>query len=165
MMVLPLLTLPFVTLAFWAMGGGKGNAQGNQTSKQLGLNLQLPEPKLEDEQGEDKLSFYNKAQEDSIKLRQEMQNDPYYKNGLDTMKIPVNILPGSLEPSFGSKLNHSPYYPSGITNPSEAKIYERLDALNKAIQNPANAKSHHDFVNAGSRENKSGEFASDIDRL
>jgi hypothetical protein len=62
MLVLPLLTLPFVTLAFWVMGGGKGNAQGNQHVKQAGLNLQLPEPNLEDESKEDKLSFYNKAQ-------------------------------------------------------------------------------------------------------
>lgn len=165
MMVLPLLTLPFVTLAFWAMGGGTGNAQENQTTRQMGLNLQLPEPKLDDENGKDKLSFYNKAQEDSIKLRQEMQNDPYYKNGLDTMKIPGNILPGAIEPSFGSKLNQSPYYPSGTVNPSEARIYERLDALNKAIQNPADTKSSQSFANDVRQENKYGEFASDVDRL
>lgn len=164
-MVLPLLTLPFVTLAFWAMGGGKGNAQGNQTTRQMGLNLLLPEPKLDDQKGENKLSFYNKAQEDSIKLRQEMQNDPYYKNGLDTMKIPESILPGAIEPSFGSNLNQSPYYPSGTTNPSEAKIYERLDALNKAIQNPADTKYSQSFIGDVRQENKNGEFASDVDRL
>lgn len=164
MMVLPLLTLPFLTLAFWAMGGGKGKAQGNQTTRQMGLNLQLPEPKLDDENGKDKLSFYNKAQEDSIKLRQEMRNDPYYKNGLDTMRIPESVLPGAKEPSFGSKLNQSPY-PSGTTNPSEAKIYERLDALNKAIQNPANSKYSQSFTGDVRQENKNGEFASDVDRL
>jgi conjugative transposon TraM protein len=165
MMVLPLLTLPFVTLAFWAMGGGEGNAQGNQASKQMGLNLQLPEPKLENEEGENKLSFYNKAQEDSIKLRQEMQNDPYYKNGLDTMKIPESILSGSIEPSFSNKLNQSPYHSSGTTNPSEAKIYERLNALNKAIQSPADTKSNKDFASDVRQESKNAEFASDVDRL
>jgi len=85
MLVLPLLTLPFVTLAFWAMGGGKGNAQNNKPISKAGLNLQLPDPNLADESKQDKLSFYNKAQEDSLKLRQEMLNDPYYKNGLDTI--------------------------------------------------------------------------------
>jgi conjugative transposon TraM protein len=165
MLVLPLLTIPFVTLAFWAMGGGKGNAQGNQASRQMGLNFQLPEPKLENEAGENKLSFYNKAQEDSIKLWQEMQNDPYYKNGLDAMKIPENILPGSVEPSFGNKLNQSPFHPSGTTNTSEAKIYERLDALNKAIQSPADTKYNKEFVSDVRQENRNVEFASDVDRL
>jgi len=27
LLVLPLLALPFITLAFWALGGGKGNAR------------------------------------------------------------------------------------------------------------------------------------------
>jgi conjugative transposon TraM protein len=94
-----------------------------------------------------------------------MQNDPYYKNGLDTMKIPENILPGAIEPSFGSKLNQSPYYSSRTTNPSEAKIYERLDALNKAIQIPANTKASEDFATDVRLQNKNGESASDVDRL
>ena len=136
MMVLPLLTFPFVTLAFWAMGGGKGNAQGNQSNRKMGLNLQLPEPNLGDASKENKLSFYNKAQEDSIKLRQQMQNDPYYKNGLDTMEFPQHSSINLTQPLFENKLGQSPYYPSGTIAPNEAKIYERLDALNKAIQNP-----------------------------
>jgi conjugative transposon TraM protein len=165
MMVLPLLTLPFVTLAFWAMGGGKGNVQGNQSVRQMGLNLQLPEPNLEDESKENKLSFYNKAQEDSIKLRQEMQNDPYYKNGLDTMKIPESIAINSIEPSFGNNLNQSPNYPSGPTTPNEAKIYERLDALNKAIQNPTETSNEDVAYGNVNQENRDGEFTTDVERL
>jgi conjugative transposon TraM protein len=166
MMVLPLLTLPFVTVAFWVMGGGKGDVQRNQASTQIGLNLQLPEPNLEDEGKKNKLSFYNKAQEDSIKLRRQMQSDPYYKNGLDTMKRPESISISSIAPSFGDKLSQSPYYPSGTTNETEAKIYERLDALNKTIQNPVDTNSsENDAFAEVTQENKNGEFASDVDRL
>jgi len=165
MMVLPLLTLPFVTLAFWAMGGGKGNAQVNQSVRQMGLNLQVPEPNLEDESKENKLSFYNRAQEDSIKLRQEMQNDPYYKNGLDTMKVPESISINSIGPSLSNKLNQSPNYPSGTTTPNEAKIYERLDALNKAIQSPAETSNEDAAYGDAKEENRNGEFSNDVDRL
>src|ERR1700730_8279474 len=121
MMVLPLLTLPFVTLAFWAMGGGNGNAQSNKLISKAGLNLQLPDPNLADESKKDKLSFYNKAQEDSLKLRQEMLNDPYYKNGLDTIVIPQNIVAKS-HSSNSNKLNQSPYHSSEVTDQNEAKI-------------------------------------------
>ncbi len=165
MTVLPLLTLPFLTLAFWAMGGGKGNAQGNRPIGQAGLNLQLPEPKLEDESKENKLSFYDKAQEDSIKRRQEMQNDPYYKNGIEGMKIPENISMNSIKPSSGDKLIQSPNYPSGTTTSNEAKIYERLDALNKAIQNPTET-SKEDVASVGlKQDNSKGDLSTDVDRL
>ena len=43
LLVLPLLVIPFVTLAFRALGGGKGaDARTEQTSPHQGLNLELP---------------------------------------------------------------------------------------------------------------------------
>ena len=165
MMVLPLLTLPFVTLAFWAMGGGKGNAQSNKPIAQAGLNLQLPEANLADESNQDKLSFYNKAQEDSLRLRQEMQNDPYYRNRLDTMDIPQNIAVKNL-PSSSNKLNNSPYHSSGVTDPNEAMIYEKLDALNKAIQQPSQDKTlDQEDASVYQQENNSSDLSNDVDRL
>ena len=166
MLVLPLLTLPFVTLAFWAMGGGNGNAQSNKPISRAGLNLQLPDPNLADESKQDKLSFYNKAQEDSLKLRQEMLNDPYYKNGLDTMVIPQNIAVKSLHSSNANKLNQSPYHSSEVIDPNEAKIYERLNALNKAIQQPTqDKKSEQGDLMDSQQVNASSNLSSDVDRL
>jgi conjugative transposon TraM protein len=159
-LVLPLLTIPFLTMAFWALGGGIGTAQSNHSLKNSGLNLELPDANLKAEKEQDKLSFYNKAQEDSIRLRQEMLNDPFYKNGLDTMLIPLK----NFQPSYGSKLNSSPYHSSGTTDPTEAKIYERIDALNKAIQQPSET-DHNGTENISSNQNTSGSFSGDIDRL
>src|SRR6266542_3660521 len=79
LMFLPLLTLPFVTMIFWALGGGKGNNATAQTnSKQRGLNLKLPEAKLKSEKGFNKLSFYEQAALDSEKILKERKLDPYW---------------------------------------------------------------------------------------
>ena len=58
MLVFPFLVVPFLTLAFWAMGGGKGST-GKQTGtgNLTGLNLHLPDPKLKVEKPLDKLGF------------------------------------------------------------------------------------------------------------
>jgi conjugative transposon TraM protein len=157
MLVLPLLTIPFLTMAFWALGGGTDRTQSSQ-SADSGLNLELPDASLNDEKEQDKLSFYNKALADSIKLKQEMLNDPFYKSRLDTMPIPEK----KLEASYGSKLNISPYHSSGTIDPTEAKIYERIDALNKAIQQPSeNKKPQAISLNQSTETN----ISSDVDRL
>src|SRR4051812_30909927 len=85
LLVLPLLTVPFITLAFWAISSSNNTDQNDSLTERQGLNFRLPDARLIDGANENKLSFYNKAQEDSIKLRLEKQNDPYYKNGLDTL--------------------------------------------------------------------------------
>src|SRR5260221_9632246 len=72
LIVLPLLVIPFLTMAFWAMGGGKGNYEQKQSSVS-GLNLNLPDSKQKEDKLLDKLSFYGKADKDSIKLAEEMR--------------------------------------------------------------------------------------------
>ena len=63
LLVMPVLVIPFLTAAFWALGGGKGNA-ATQNSQHTGLNSSLPEAKLKDESLLDKLAFYDKAVRD-----------------------------------------------------------------------------------------------------
>jgi len=73
MLVLPLLVIPFLTMAFWALGGGKGN-ESVIANEQRGLNLNLPDAKMKDDNLTDKLSFYDKAEKDSAKLEEWMRN-------------------------------------------------------------------------------------------
>jgi conjugative transposon TraM protein len=159
MLVLPLLTIPFLTMAFWALGGGADSGKSNRSIAQSGLNLELPDAKLKDEKEHDKLSFYNQAEEDSIKLRQVMQNDPFYRNGLDTMITPHN----NLGPDFETKLNSSLYHPGGTRDSTEARIYERINALNKAIQQPS--VNTRDSQIISSHQNTATSISSDVDRL
>ena len=65
MLVLPLLVIPFITIAFWVLDGGKGDAVKSDIQS-AGLNLNLPDAKLKNDDAEDKLSFYEKAEKDSI---------------------------------------------------------------------------------------------------
>src|SRR4051812_6337937 len=81
---LPLLVLPFVTLLFWTLGGGKAsNGQAHQTDPKQGLNTQLPDANLKEDKPLDKLSYYEKAASDSARRKGLIKDDPYYKGGIN----------------------------------------------------------------------------------
>ncbi|MCD8739085.1 conjugative transposon protein TraM [Mucilaginibacter roseus] len=63
LLVLPLLVLPFLTMAFWALGGGKAGKQ--MISNNKGLDTELPEAQFKDKAQTDKMALYQAAQHDS----------------------------------------------------------------------------------------------------
>lgn len=67
LIVLPLLVLPFVTMGFWALGGGSETTVAAVQSSH-GLNMALPDAELKLKDGRDKMSLYDQAQKDSAKL-------------------------------------------------------------------------------------------------
>ncbi|MEO8172836.1 MAG: conjugative transposon protein TraM [Sediminibacterium sp.] len=151
MMVLPLLVLPFLTMVFWALGGGSGT----QTAVAIkpGLNLQLPDAQLKDEKQLDKLSFYKEADEDSIRREEILRNDPYYKDSVvnrQQQKLPL--------PVTYQGLNSSPY--SGSVDANEQKIYRKIEELNKQINAP-------ETTALPSRQNNDVQtnLSGDVDRL
>ena len=163
--VLPLLIVPFITLAFWAMGGGDSSANKNEILKQAGINFLLPDPKVQDDQKENKLSFYDQAEADSIKKMQEKQLDPFYQNGLDTADMFGNGTLTSRAFGISNEDNPSPYFLPDTSNRSEAKIYERLNAINKVIQDPVEKKLHEHGANSASNITAPGKFSDDVDKL
>ncbi|MBN3584833.1 conjugative transposon protein TraM [Algoriphagus aestuarii] len=75
LMVLPLLTFPFLCLAFWALGGGKGS--GSETGKEVsGLNLVLPAPDI-NETSLDKMETYAQADLMEKELKEQLRLDPF----------------------------------------------------------------------------------------
>lgn len=140
LLVLPVLVIPLMTLSFWALGGGRGNAN-NVMADKAGLNTHLPNPKLRKETVLDKLGFYDKADKDSMKLKEEIRNDPYYREHHATL---VNDLEDIAQSSAGkfnqpsllnsSGLNTSPYHTG--TDQSEKRLLQKLEALNKVINQP-----------------------------
>jgi hypothetical protein len=120
LLVLPLLVVPFLTMAFWAMGGGKVGDNSSPLITTQGLNLNLPQANLKEDKQADKLSFYDKADKDSIKLAEWMRNDPYYRK--DSMVIPLNNELESITEATATKhnqrLNTSPYETSCV-NPEQ----------------------------------------------
>jgi hypothetical protein len=141
MVFLPLIVLPFLTLLFWALGGGKGNQADAQITRQKGFNSSLPDAKLKDNSTLNKMSYYDKAAQDSDKLRQQMKTDPYYHAKADTDTSGLHF-PRLNQPAGGSALigstRSSQLIGSG-SNPAqnEAKVYQKLAELQTTINKPA----------------------------
>lgn len=137
LLVMPLMVLPFITLAFWALGGGKViDADAQQA--QEGFNMQLPGANLKDDEPLDKLSYYEKAASDSAKLLELMKNDPYYRQSheSDTSFLSgyeASLIDAKYNPYRKSQLNTSTYNNSSYGDPNEAKVYEKLAELNTAL--------------------------------
>ncbi|QEC69273.1 conjugative transposon protein TraM [Panacibacter ginsenosidivorans] len=74
LLVMPVLIVPFLTMAFWALGGGKGKPSATLAAK-AGLNTKLPDAKLKADKGLNKMSFYDMAQKDSQKLKEAYEKD------------------------------------------------------------------------------------------
>jgi conjugative transposon TraM protein len=162
MLVLPILVIPFLTMAFWALGGGKGNA-GKTDIQTAGLNLNLPDAKLKNDDDENKLSFYEKAEKDSIKLMEQMRNDPLYNSSRDSFVTKANEIEQmtlSSATKYNQRLNTSPYSNS-VNNPEE-KLMQKLTQLQTQInqsENTDNEKSENINTNADD------EFSQQVNRL
>jgi len=170
LMVLPLLVLPFMTLMFWLLGGGKVNNADAQQA-QNGLNMQLPGANLKDDKPLDKLSYYEKAASDSLKLQQLMENDPYYQRYESTDTSILNSMDTSLMGiKYGnntanrrrSSINHNTTY----NEPNETKVYQKLAQLDAALNKASSpgVSSEDDIPTVKPPQNTSVN-SGDIDRL
>jgi conjugative transposon TraM protein len=162
MLVLPLLVIPFLTMAFWALGGGQGKSS-TLVAEQKGLNLNLPDSKMKDDNMTDKLSFYEKADKDSAKKEEWMRTDPYYQQRRDTMPVFTNELEQLTQNTaskYNQRLNTSPYETSGSN--AEQKLMQKLALLQTEINKPQDSKSSEESY--GNQAN-ADEFSGEVNRL
>ena len=155
-LVLPLLALPFITLAFWAMGGGKAKNEVVETA--AGLNLQLPDAKLKDEKDFDKLSFYNQAEKDSLENEEALRNDPNYRR--DTG---MNVLQMIRQPENNPMIT-SPFSSYGL-DANEQKIYKKINELNQQINRPEQTQSSSRNSSGQTNNNRNEQFSKEVDKL
>lgn len=169
LLVLPLLGLPFITLAFWALGGGRTDRDSSAESSQ-GLNLQLPSAQLKEDSTLTKLSFYERAQSDSQKRREWMRSDPYYRD-LDTTLLWSSER--QLEPSPVATTSYKGYdpgplkstpYDTGVES-TEEKVMQKLSQLNQAIQHGEEDNSKKEKTNTKTTISVDPNFSEDINRL
>lgn len=153
LLVLPLLVIPFLTMAFWALGGGKRKQESAVTT--TGLNLGLPDARLKDNNLLDKLGFYEKADKDSLKMEEWMRSDPYFKR--DT----TPVFPNELEDlttitagKYNQRMNTS-LYEKQLNNP-EDQIMEKLKLLQDQLKNPLPVET---VATSGNQ------FSAELDRL
>lgn len=166
-MMIPLLVLPFMTLMFWALGGGKAN-QADAQNTQKGFNMQLPGANLKEDKPLDKLSYYEKAASDSLKLQQQLKDDPFYRprQGQDT--IAGKLMDTSILGRKYAVTSKKGYVNTGAgyTDPNEAKVYSKLAQLNNALDKSAlsqpntgnNSEAPHKAIDTSIGSN-------DVDRL
>lgn len=162
-LVLPLLVIPFLTMAFWALGGGQSQ-QAVTAAKQPGLNLNLPDAGLKDDNLADKLSFYDKADKESLKKEEWMRSDPYYKEKEDTTQpVPNELEQLTLNTAskYNQRLNTSPYEMS--TNNPEQKIMQKLALLGKEMNTQTEMKNEDPLEKY--QVNQDEEFSGEVNRL
>lgn len=152
-LALPALTLPFITLIFWAFGGGKVENSSAQGPQQTGLILDLPDASFKDDQALTKLDFYNKAKADSAKIRDLIRNDPNYRS----MAFDGNLQPAKDE--LNTSLNSSGRY----NDANEEKIYQKLAELDRELNRPYDPEPYG--VNSSAGKQSSNIHSADIDRL
>jgi len=133
MLVLPILVIPFITLAFWALGGGNG--AGEQVTDPTGLNLHLPVPKVSNKVL-DKLGFYDQSDRDSFKLKEEMKNDPYYGQQVTETKPPGDL--ENIEQHAAGKFHQSTLQLDNNdgSGKAEERLQEKLAQLKEVIHQP-----------------------------
>ena len=165
LMVLPLIVIPFLTMAFWAMGGGKGAVEQKQNTIQ-GLNLNLPDPKLKEDKLLDKLSFYDKAEKDSMKLAEWMRSDPYYKekgNEHETVQNELEQLTETTATKYNQKLNVTPFDKSQMQ--PEERVMQKLSLLqNELNKNSTPSVAQKEALKALTTQN-APELSGEVDRL
>lgn len=172
LLVLPLLALPFMTMIFWALGGGKVENVEAQAAVRKGFNIHLPDANLSDDKPMDKMSYYNQAQLDSIKFLELVKNDPNYKN--ITLTDTDEYLSGQEDifqiPADRRGLNRSLYGSQGHNDPNTDKIYRKLTELDREMSKPVPTSMEDDDYDMyrrtpGMGSNGTTVNSSDVDRL
>lgn len=160
LLVLPLITLPFITILFYTLGGGRMEAMGGKNEIKKGFNFNLPLPKFKEDSALDKMSYYDQAAVDSIKLQEQIKKDPNYSN----QKIVQESIGEFSDTDFEAQQfqkNRTGFNSSSFQNRNEQKVYEKLQALQKAISQPAITDNYgqdmREFENYGSSKGVSDE--------
>ncbi|WP_159477722.1 conjugative transposon protein TraM [Dyadobacter sp. 3J3] len=133
---LPLLVLPFLTFFYWAAVVKNVKKTQITTAEPTGLNTNLPDAFLKEGKPMDKLSYYQKAADDSAKRAELIKKDPYRQQiqlagQLDTAGVPLQGLTGP----YGKHKRVAPVFYKGKTysNPDEAKVYGKLKELDAVL--------------------------------
>lgn len=110
-LILPLLVIPFLTLAFWALGGGQTPQQ--QTAAR-GIDTTLPEAQFKTEK-QDKMTIYQASSRDSV--HNGISPSFLHAMGMDSAKI--------------NAVNERP-----AADQSADRIQQKLAALNQQLAQP-----------------------------
>lgn len=161
LLVLPLITLPFITILFYILGGGQTEVIGDKNKVKKGFNFNLPIPKFKEDSAFDKMSYYDQAAVDSLKLQEQIKKDPNYSN----KKVLEESVGEFTEIDFQAQhfqKKRTGFNSTSFQDKNEQKVYEKLKALQKVISQPAIPDNYgqdmREFENYGSSKGVSDEI-------
>ena len=137
LMVLPLLILPFMTMAFWALGGGNLPDKTLIEDRKTGFNTDLPEAKFDMAEKLDKFSVYEASAKSAEKT-------------------------GSSADSHSSWMTSED--PGAYVDPNEQKINEKLAQLNIELNRQNTPVNHYSPPKSTNRRSTTN-IDSDVSRL
>jgi hypothetical protein len=114
----PMVVVPLLTIIFWAMGGGPGDAGKHRVSS--GFDMRLPGAQLARMGRLDKLGYYQQAEKDSMEARQRRSLEANYAKMLG--------LPAAADSGRGVVRS---------VDPTVKAVQVKLEALNQIIKNSA----------------------------
>ena len=138
-LVIPLLILPFLTMAFWALGGGKAAKENKDTTAAKGFDMVLPSAQFKDKKEKDKMGIYQAAGKDTSATKDGVSKNFIRAMGFDAQAKPH---PDSIK---GIKTNTT-----SVPNSADlqtAKIEAKLAQLNRQISQPQPEPSYSPAVN------------------
>lgn len=161
-MVLPLLVLPFLTMIFWALGGGQGTPAQASVIDFSGLNVTLPDAHFDEKEIWDKMTLYEMAERDSARYEEARESDPYFD--LIAFKSQQELQPQLDTAKKSTKLIDSfPNKEKLVTDPNEERVNKKLQELYAEIKAPTAQPVTGNRQQATSSSDP--QFTSDVDRL
>ncbi|WP_413671019.1 conjugative transposon protein TraM [Mucilaginibacter sp. Mucisp86] len=124
LMVLPLLVLPFTTMAFWALGGGKSAKSASPVAEQKGIDMALPSAQFKEDKAKDKMGIYQSSNNDSAHATDGISQSFVERMGFGTRN---NLV--SPEQQADKTLSVKPY----TADQQSANIEARLSQLNRQL--------------------------------
>jgi conjugative transposon TraM protein len=127
LMFIPLLVLPFLTMGFWALGGGKQSNSPYDATAAKGLNATLPQAQFKDQKSQDKMGVYQNEKQDSASSANRGVSQSFVQSmGFDEAKAK----------HADSVANTSALNPTGTSataDANEARIHAKLAQINRQM--------------------------------
>ncbi len=163
-MVLPVLVLPFLTTIFWTLGGGQGSPAEAMSSEKAGLNLQLPDAHFNNE-ALNKLALYEKAKRDSLKFKEERDNDPYFNLATLEDQSTQAIQQEPVKKNNGSSLKTISGKQKRAIDPNEARVNQKLEQLYRELNKAEEPIVETKLEENANQGNSDPQFTSDVKQL
>jgi hypothetical protein len=130
-LAVPVLVLPFMTMAFWALGGGKDAGKTASVLPDRGINMVLPSAQFKDKKEKDKMDIYQSAGKDTSTTKDGVSKSFIQAMGFD---------PKTATPTDSAEIlkTTTPVY-ANTADQQSAKIEEKLAQINRQISQPQTA--------------------------